>query len=137
MQDSSVLICPNLKFSDSGSKHLYFPHLKQSKMCLYNFQLAIQHSNKYLWWSSLVQQLTVWHQELHLRCLWESWICYYFTLQKFILESALDKLETMYKLETKYKHSFLHKKIAKVISKKFRLGCCFENVQRKTCGNRF
>ena len=106
-------------------------------MCLYNFQLAIQHSNKHLWWSSLVQQLTVWHQELHLRCLWESWICYYFTLQKFILESAFDKLETMYKLETKCKHSFLYKKITKVISKKFRLGCCFENVQRKTCGNRF
>ena len=67
-QDSSVLICPNLKFSDSGSKHLYFPHLKQTKMCRYNFQLAIQRSNKHLWWSTLVQQLTLWHQELHLRC---------------------------------------------------------------------
>ena len=86
---------------------------------LYNFQLAIQGSHKHLWWSSLVQQLTVWRKELHLRCLWESWICYYFTLQKFILESVFYKLENVYKLETKYKRSFLYKKIAKVISKKF------------------
>ena len=133
MQDSSVLICPNLKFSDSGSKHLYFPHLKQSKMFnfLYNFQLVIQDSHKHLWWRSLIQQFTVWRKELHLRCLWESWICYYRTLQKFILESAFDKLENVYKLETKYKYNFLYKKIAKVISKKFHLGCIFKKCTKK------
>ena len=47
------------------------------------------------------------------------------------------KLENVYQLETKYKHSFLYKKIAKVISKKFHLGCRFRNVHRKICGNSF
>ena len=55
----------------------------------------------------------------------------YFTLQKFILESAFDKLENVYKLETKYKYNFLYKKIAKVISKKFHLGCIFKKCTKK------
>ena len=56
---------PNLKFRNSGSKHLYFPHLKQSRMFhfLYNFQLAIHDSHKHWWWRSLVKQLTVWHKD--------------------------------------------------------------------------
>ena len=37
----------------------------------------------------------------------------YFTLQKSILESAFDKLENVYELETKCKHSFLYKRITK------------------------
>ena len=60
----------------------------------------------------------------------------YFTLQKFILESAFDKLENVYKLETN-KHIFSYKKIAKIISKKFHLGCCIKNVLGKVCGNSF
>ena len=104
---------------------------------LYKFQLAIQDSHKHQWWSFLVQPLRFWWKELHFRCLWESWICYCFTLQKFILESAFDKLGNVCKLETKYKHSFLYTKIAKVMSKKFYLGCCFKNVQNKFFGNSF
>ena len=61
----------------------------------------------------------------------------YFTLQKFILESAFDKLENVYKLETKYKYNFLYKKIAKVISKSFTWAAFLKSVQRKICGNSF
>ena len=106
--------------------------------------MAIQDSHKRLWWSSLVQQLKVWCEELHHRCLWESWICYYFTLQKFILEFAFDKLEKVYKcrnhrkeINSSYTNRFFYKNIKKVISKKFHLGCCLKNVQRKNCAKSF
>ena len=37
------------KFSDSGSKNLYFPYLKVKMFdFLYNFELAVQDSHKYL-----------------------------------------------------------------------------------------
>ena len=99
---------------------------------LYKFQLAIQNSHKHQWWSFFVQPLRFWWKELR-----EFWICCCFTLQKFILESAFDKLRNVCKLETKYKHSFLYTKTAKVMSKKFYLGCCFKNVQKKFFVNSF
>ena len=51
--------------------------------------------------------------------LWCATILHY---KNFLLQSAFDKLDHVYKWETKYKHNLLYKKIAEVISKKFHLG---------------